>query len=137
MSGYTAPLDDMTFLLKDVFNADQLCHLEGYEDATLDTMDAILEEAAKFGRDVIAPLAQPSDKQGAQWHDKTVTTSPGYKEAYAQFIEGGWNGVSATPDHGGMGLPLAGPRRPLNIMAVTPRKKLISITSLPAHGPAP
>lgn len=105
MTGYTAPLDDMLFLLKDVFDGAQLSSLDGYEDATLDTMEAILEEAAKLGRDVIAPLAQTSDKDGAKWHDKAVTTSAGYKEAYSQFVEGGWNGVNASPDHGGMGLP--------------------------------
>ncbi|WP_419797190.1 MAG: acyl-CoA dehydrogenase [Terasakiella sp.] len=105
MTEYNAPITEMEFLIKDVFDLNSITALPGYEEATPDMVDAILEEAGKLGRDVIAPLAQASDEQGATWKDNEVTTSPGFKEAYAQFVEGGWNGIGFDPEYGGMGLP--------------------------------
>ncbi len=105
MTEYNAPINEMEFLIKDVFDLDSITALPGYEEATADMVDAILEEAGKLGRDIIAPLARVSDDQSAVWKDKTVTTSPGFKEAYAQFIEGGWQGIGCDPEFGGMGLP--------------------------------
>ncbi|SCA57660.1 putative Acyl-CoA dehydrogenase [Candidatus Terasakiella magnetica] len=105
MTVYNAPLNEMEFLIKDVFDLDTITALPGYEEATEDMVDAILDEAGKLGRDIIAPLARTSDEQGATWKDNEVTTSPGFKEAYAQFIEGGWNGIGFDPEYGGMGLP--------------------------------
>jgi len=105
MTAYNAPLADMEFLIKDVFDLDSITALPGYEDATADMVEAILEEAGKFGRDVIAPLAKISDEQHCKFEDRSVTTPDGFKEAYAQFIEGGWNGVGGDPEFGGMGLP--------------------------------
>jgi len=105
MTEYNAPINEMEFLIKDVFDLDTITALPGYEEATPDMVDAILEEAGKLGRDVIAPLARTSDEQNPVWKDKEVTTSPGFKEAYAQFVEGGWNGIGFDPEYGGMGLP--------------------------------
>jgi len=105
MTEYNAPINEMEFLIKDVFDLDSITALPGYEEATPDMVDAILEEAGKLGRDVIAPLARTSDEQNPVWKDKEVTTSPGFKEAYAQFVEGGWNGIGFDPEYGGMGLP--------------------------------
>ncbi len=105
MTVYNAPINEMEFLIKDVFDLDSITALPGYEEATEDMVDAILEEAGKLGRDIIAPLARTSDETGAKWHDNEVTTSPGFKEAYAQFIEGGWQGLGCDPEFGGMGLP--------------------------------
>jgi alkylation response protein AidB-like acyl-CoA dehydrogenase len=105
MTEYNAPITEMEFLIKDVFDLSSITALPGYEEATPDMVDAILEEAGKLGRDIIAPLARASDEQGATWKDNEVITSPGFKEAYAQFIEGGWNGIGFDPEYGGMGLP--------------------------------
>ncbi|WP_135076857.1 acyl-CoA dehydrogenase [Terasakiella sp. SH-1] len=105
MTVYNAPLNEMEFLIKDLLDLDSITALPGYEEATEDMVDAILDEAGKLGRDIIAPLARTSDENSAQWKDTEVTTSPGFKEAYAQFIEGGWQGLGCDPEYGGMGLP--------------------------------
>ncbi|MDV7340157.1 acyl-CoA dehydrogenase [Terasakiella sp. A23] len=105
MTVYNAPITEMEFLIKDVFDLDTITALPGYEEATEDMVDAILEEAGKLGRDIIAPLARTSDVENPIWKDNDVTTSPGFKEAYAQFIEGGWQGIGCDPEFGGMGLP--------------------------------
>ena len=68
-------------------------------------VEAILDEAAKFAGGVLAPLNAVGDHAGAQWHDRAVTMPPGFKEAYAQFVDNGWNGLSGNPEHGGQGLP--------------------------------
>ncbi|WP_417797454.1 acyl-CoA dehydrogenase [Terasakiella pusilla] len=105
MTVYDAPINEMEFLIKDVFDLNSITALPGYEEATEDMVDAILEEAGKLGRDIIAPLARTSDVENPVWKDNTVTTAPGFKEAYAQFIEGGWQGIGCDPEFGGMGLP--------------------------------
>ncbi|NVJ90994.1 MAG: acyl-CoA dehydrogenase family protein, partial [Methylocystaceae bacterium] len=105
MTVYNAPITEMEFLIKDVFDLETITALPGYEEATPDMVDAILEEAGKLGRDVIAPLARTSDVENPVWKDNTVTTAPGFKEAYAQFVEGGWQGIGCDPEFGGMGLP--------------------------------
>lgn len=105
MTVYDAPINEMEFLIKDVFDLNSITALPGYEEATEDMVDAILEEAGKLGRDIIAPLARISDEKNPVWKDNTVTTAPGFKEAYAQFIEGGWQGIGCDPEFGGMGLP--------------------------------
>ena len=105
MTVYNAPITEMEFLIKDLLDLDSITALPGYEEATPDMIDAILEEAGKLGRDVIAPLARTSDVENPVWKDNEVTTSPGFKEAYAQFVEGGWQGIGFDPEYGGMGLP--------------------------------
>ncbi len=106
MSTYTAPLDDIRFALYDVLAADALFARLGYTDATRDVLDAVLEEAARFSSSVLAPLNAIGD-QGCVF-DKasaSVTTPPGFKQAFDQFVEGGWTGLTAAPEFGGQGLP--------------------------------
>ncbi len=92
MSQYTAPLRDMNFVLNEIAGLAQVAGLPGFEEAGPDTAEAILEEAAKFASQVLAPMNADGDTVGCKWHDGNVTTPPGCKEAYAQFVAGGWNG---------------------------------------------
>ncbi|TLY53493.1 MAG: acyl-CoA dehydrogenase [Gammaproteobacteria bacterium] len=108
MSTYRAPLADMRFVLFDLLKVEaQYARLPGGENATRDTVDAILDEAAKFCEQVLAPLNASGDEQGCTL-DKataTVTTPKGFKEAYAQYIEGGWSSLNAPEQYGGQYLP--------------------------------
>ena len=107
MNRYTAPVRDMKFALYDVIGADKLYAKLGIEHAQRDLLDAVMEEAAKFTQSVLAPLNGVGDEHGCV-HDKAtgaVTTPPGFKEAYAQFVEGGWAGITAPEAMGGQDLP--------------------------------
>jgi 3-(methylthio)propanoyl-CoA dehydrogenase len=103
--GYAAPVKDMMFVLKELAGLDQVAQLPGYEEATSDVVEAILEEAAKFAGGVLAPLNFSGDQEGTKWHDKEVTMPAGFKEAYSQFAESGWTALDCHPEHGGQGLP--------------------------------
>ena len=103
--GYAAPVKDMMFVLKELAGLDQVAQLPGYEEATPDVVEAILEEAAKFAGGVLAPLNFSGDQEGTKWHDKEVTMPAGFKEAYSQFAESGWTALDCRPEHGGQGLP--------------------------------
>ena len=105
MSNYAAPLKDMQFVLTELAGLDRVAALPGYEEATADVVEAILDESAKFTGGVLAPLNRSGDEEGAKWADKAVTMPKGFKEAYAQFVENGWNALSGNPEHGGQGLP--------------------------------
>ena len=105
MAEYAAPLKDMQFVLKHVVGLGQVNTLPGWEEITDDVVDAVLEEAAKFAGEVLSPLNGPGDKVGARWKDGAVETPPGFKEAYWQFVNGGWGNVIAPPEYGGQGLP--------------------------------
>ena len=105
MSSYAAPLKDMQFVLAELAGLDKVAALPGYEEATADVVEAILEESAKFTAEVLAPLNWSGDQEGAQWADKAVTVPKGFKEAYRQFADNGWNALSGNPEHGGQGLP--------------------------------
>jgi len=105
MSNYAAPLKDMQFVLTELAGLDKVAALPGYEEATADVVEAILDESAKFTGGVLAPLNRSGDEEGARWADKAVTMPKGFKEAYAQFVENGWNALSGNPEHGGQGLP--------------------------------
>lgn len=107
MADYSAPLQDMRFLLYDLFKADQRWPLlNGISDmAERDTVDAILEEAAKVCSGLIAPLNRTGDEEGCHWDAGAVTTPKGFKEAYRAYIEGGWTGLSGNTEFGGMGMP--------------------------------
>lgn len=107
MNGYNAPLQDMRFVLNELAGMAEVSGLPGYAEATPDVIEAILDESAKFTRDVLAPLNASGDREGARWADKQVTTPKGFKEAYAQFVENGWNALSGSPEYGGQGLPKA------------------------------
>ena len=107
MSRYDAPLTDMRFVLFDLLQAEQVFARLGYADATRDVIDAVLEEGARFARDVLAPLNRVGDEVGCTLDAGTgdVRTPPGFKEAYAQYVEGGWTGLVTATEHGGQGLP--------------------------------
>lgn len=103
---YAAPLRDMRFVAHEVFNAaETLTALPGFEEASVDLIDAVLEECGKLCEGVLAPLNQTGDQEGCQFENGEVTTPRGFKEAYKQFAEGGWCGLTASPDFGGQGLP--------------------------------
>jgi alkylation response protein AidB-like acyl-CoA dehydrogenase len=105
MSQYTAPLKDMRFVLNELAGLGAVAKLPGYGDATPETVDAILEEAAKFASEVLDPLNYSGDQEGSQWKDGKVFTPTGFKEAYKQYVEGGWPALPFDASHGGQGLP--------------------------------
>ncbi|WP_310451023.1 acyl-CoA dehydrogenase [Sulfuritalea sp.] len=105
MSSYAAPLKDMQFVLTELAGLDKVAALPGYEEATSDVVEAILDESAKFTGGVLDPLNYSGDQEGAKWADKSVTMPKGFKEAYRQFVDNGWNALSGNPEHGGQGLP--------------------------------
>ncbi|WP_284337806.1 acyl-CoA dehydrogenase C-terminal domain-containing protein [Comamonas sp. NoAH] len=110
MPSYNPPLRDMQFLMHEVFKLeDEYKALPKHAEVDADTINAVLEEAGKFAANVAFPLNISGDEEGCH-HDKTtheVTTPKGYKEAYAQFVEGGWPALSCDPAYGGQGLPFA------------------------------
>jgi 3-(methylthio)propanoyl-CoA dehydrogenase len=104
---YAAPIADMRFVLEEVAGFGEVMALPGYEAASRDLVDAILGEAAKFAAGELAPLNQPADRIGSVLENGVVRTPPGFREAYARYVEAGWGGLAADPEHGGQGLPLA------------------------------
>ena len=104
---YKAPVEDVTFLLNDVFQIDRYDNLPGFTDASADVREAILGEAAKLSEEVLQPLNRVGDLEGCKRHDDgSVTTPKGFKEAFKQVAEGGWLGLSAPAEYGGQGLPV-------------------------------
>ena len=102
---YKAPLKDMLFDIQHLAHIDQIAQIPGFEDAGLDTAQAVLEECAKFSEGVLSPLNWEGDKNPSSWKDGVVTTTPGFKEAFKQYAEGGWQGLQHPADFGGQGLP--------------------------------
>ncbi|MES2901190.1 MAG: acyl-CoA dehydrogenase [Pseudomonadota bacterium] len=102
---YKAPLKDMLFVMNELAGLSTINSLPGCEDATADTVEAVLEENAKFCGGVVAPLNWTSDKDPSFWHDGQVTTAKGFKEAFKGFAEAGWQGVQHPVEFGGQGLP--------------------------------
>ena len=106
MPSYTPPVRDTRFLLRHVIGLERHADVPGFEAATPDVVDAVLEEGGRFVADVIFPLNQTGDAQGCTRHtDGTVTTPDGFKEAYRQFSEQGWATLSADQAYGGQGMP--------------------------------
>ncbi|MEX2962064.1 acyl-CoA dehydrogenase C-terminal domain-containing protein [Microbulbifer sp. TYP-18] len=105
MTDIKIPLRDIRFVMRELLHWDEHCAALGYEDATPDVVDAILEEGAKFCENVLAPLNAVGDQQGCTWKDGEVTTPAGFKEAYQQFVEAGWPALAHHVDYGGQGLP--------------------------------
>lgn len=106
MTAYNPPLQDIRFALRDVLDFDShYGSLPGAEDATPDTVDAILEEGAKFARDVLAPLNAVGDTEGCQWDEGVVTTPSGFRDAYQQYVDGGWPSMTQAREFGGQALP--------------------------------
>jgi alkylation response protein AidB-like acyl-CoA dehydrogenase len=103
---YQPPVREHLFLLRDVLEIDKHANLPGFADASLDVVEQILDEAAKFTGEVLAPLNAVGDKEGCHWSaDNTVTTPKGFKDAYKALVEGGWPALGAEPAFGGQGLP--------------------------------
>jgi len=93
------------FVLKELAGLDQVSQLPGCEDATEETVDAVLNENAKFTSEVVAPLNWSGDVEAANWKDGVVTTAKGFKEAFKAFGEQGWQGLQHPAEFGGQGLP--------------------------------
>jgi alkylation response protein AidB-like acyl-CoA dehydrogenase len=106
MPSYKAPVEEVLFLLRDVFPIQRYNNLPGFAEATPDVVEAIVSEAAKLCEQTLLPLNQAGDRAGCiRNKDGSIATPQGFKEAYRAFVEGGWVGLAADPDHGGQGLP--------------------------------
>ena len=107
MSSYKAPLDDLRFALFDVLDTEPLFARLGFNDANRELVDAVLDEAARFSETVLAPLNSIGDEIGCTYDKATgeVTAPPGFKQAFDQFVEGGWTGLTNAPEHGGQAMP--------------------------------
>jgi alkylation response protein AidB-like acyl-CoA dehydrogenase len=102
---YQAPVRDMQFVLEELAGLERIEKLPGFEEVTADLVAHILEENAKFSAEVLAPLNWSGDQEGSKLADGGVVSPQGFKEAYAKFVEGGWNALQFPPEYGGQGLP--------------------------------
>ena len=102
---YRAPLKDMLFVMQELAGIEAVAALPGYEDAGMETATAVLEECARFNEEVVAPLNWEGDRNPSSFHDGEVRTTPGFKEAFAQFAAGGWQGLQHPAEFGGQALP--------------------------------
>jgi alkylation response protein AidB-like acyl-CoA dehydrogenase len=106
MPEYKAPLRDISFVMNELLESEKLFQtLPGYEEATEDLMDAIVEEGAKFAEQVLSPLNQTGDEEGCQWSEEGVKTPGGFAEAYQQYVDNGWPALTADTEAGGQGMP--------------------------------
>jgi len=105
---YKAPVEDVLFLLNDVFHIERFANLSGFAEASPDVVEAIVGETAEFCEKVLTPLNRIGDQQGCRrGPDGSVTTPEGFRQAYRQVVDGGWIGISVPPEFGGLGLPVA------------------------------
>ncbi|CAN7610668.1 acyl-CoA dehydrogenase [Pseudorhodoferax sp. LjRoot39] len=102
---YTPPVKDMLFAMRHLAQLDRVAALPGFEDFGVETAEAVLEESARLCREVVAPLNVVGDRQPSRWHDGRVTATPGFKEAYRLFAQGGWQGLAHPQAYGGQGAP--------------------------------
>ncbi len=105
MTTYQAPITDMLFNMYELAGMSDIAQLPGYEEATPDLVSAILEEAGKLSTEVLGPLNIIGDQQGSKLENGVVRTPDGFKNAYQQFVDGGWNSITFDPEFGGQGLP--------------------------------
>jgi alkylation response protein AidB-like acyl-CoA dehydrogenase len=105
MPNYKAPLRDIRFVLHELLQAGELAKLPGYQDATPELIDSVLEAAATFCEEQLLPLNRSGDEAGLRFENGAVTTPPGFREAYQAFVEGGWVSLACDPEFGGQGLP--------------------------------
>jgi alkylation response protein AidB-like acyl-CoA dehydrogenase len=104
---YTAPIKDQRFALETIADIEGLARLPGFESTTPDLVEAILEESGRLASEVFAPLNVVGDRAGAMAVDGVVTMPEGFAQAHRQYVQGGWIGLNAAPEHGGQGLPFA------------------------------
>ena len=105
MPVFAPPIADHLFTLYDLLGFESHIELPGFEHCTRDVIEAVLEQSARFSSEVLYPLHRSADEEGVQFDNGTVTTPKGFKEAYAQLVDGGWPALTADPDHGGQGMP--------------------------------
>ena len=105
MSSYVAPIKDMLFAINELAGLDEVSKLPGCEEVNAGLVEAVLGEAAKFAQEVLEPLNRVGDKEGARLANGVVTSPSGFKAAYQQFREAGWNGLGGVTEYGGQGLP--------------------------------
>ncbi len=102
---YIAPVKDMLFNMEHLAGLNEVAKIPAFEDMGVETAQAVLEESAKLTQDVLSPLNWEGDKYPSSFHDGKVTTTPGFKDAFRQFAEGGWQGLQHPLEFGGQGLP--------------------------------
>ncbi|NBX55435.1 MAG: acyl-CoA dehydrogenase [Betaproteobacteria bacterium] len=102
---YTAPVQDMLFNMHHLAGLEEIAKIPGFEDAGLETAQAVLGECARFNQDVLAPLNWEGDQNPSYWREGVVTTTPGFKQAYQQYAQGGWQGLQHPAEVGGQALP--------------------------------
>jgi alkylation response protein AidB-like acyl-CoA dehydrogenase len=141
MIPYSPPLADMRFALDELAGLPEIAQLPGCEQASADLVDAVLEEAGKLARDVLAPLNDVGDRERARLENGVVRTPTGFKEAYERYAEGGWNALPFEPEHGGQGLPVALSTAVLEMwnsanmgFALCPLLNIGAVELLQAHG---
>ncbi len=106
MSYYTAPLEDMSFVLKEVVEIEKLCNEIGLDASTVDIIDTVLDAAGKLAKEEIEPINKTGDSEGLKIDSSgKITTATGFKEAYQHFVEGGWGSLQFSPNYGGQGVP--------------------------------
>jgi 3-(methylthio)propanoyl-CoA dehydrogenase len=103
---YRAPLRDLRFVLDELLNTSSLAACPAFCDFSSELSESVLAEAGRFAETVLDPLNQPGDRQGARWTPEGVVTAPGFKDAYRQFVEGGWPQLGSNPEYGGQAVPL-------------------------------
>ena len=107
MSYYTAPVEDMSFVLKEVVEIEKLCNEIGLDASTVDIIDTVLDAAGKLAKEEIEPINKTGDSEGLKIDSSgKITTATGFKEAYQHFVEGGWGSLQFSPNYGGQGLSL-------------------------------
>ena len=121
MPDYKAPLREIKFVMNELLDSESHYSRNGADEASPDMVEAIIGEGAKFCEAVLAPLNAVGDKEGCTWSEDGVKTPTGFKEAYEQFVEGGWPSMNAPVEHGGQGLPES-----INIVSL-----MVSIIVLP------
>jgi 3-(methylthio)propanoyl-CoA dehydrogenase len=102
---YRAPIKDLSFVLNELIGAQALQGCPDFADYSPDVAGSVLEEAARFAEEVLDPLNKTGDREGVHWSEQGVKTAKGFKEAYRQFVEGGWPQLATGPEHGGQGMP--------------------------------
>ena len=107
MADYQAPVKDMLFVLRELAGLEQISSLPGFEEATPDVVEAVLEEAAQFSAGVVAPTNALGDSEGTRVENDGVVVPDAFKAVYRQYVENGWAGIAHSPDYGGQGLPHA------------------------------